>query len=100
MADKYHSLRAVSRLRLLGLSGALAIACSPLHAQFETRLSKPTLLSPNSVAVGDFNRDNNTDIAIAASQSGQVSVFLGNGNGTFGTALNYGAGTSLSGTGG
>jgi hypothetical protein len=94
MADKRHFMSAVSRFRLLALCGALAGACSPLYAQFETRLSERTLVSPNSVAVGDFNRDNNTDMAVAASQSGEVSVFLGNGNGSFRTALNYVAGNN------
>ncbi|WP_295456882.1 VCBS repeat-containing protein [uncultured Thiodictyon sp.] len=40
---------------------------------------------PTSVALGDFNRDGQTDIVTANSSSNSVSVFLGvlNGNGTF-----------------
>jgi hypothetical protein len=95
MADGYDPRRAALMFRLLALCGVLASACSPLHAQFETRLqvSESTMQAPNSVAVGDFNRDGNADIAIAATYGG-VSVFLGNGNGTFRTPLTYQAGTN------
>jgi len=86
-------LGAVPRSGLLALCGILASSC-PLWAQFETRLSGPTLQTPNSVIVGDFNRDGNADMAIAAPEGGKLSVFLGNGNGTFDAAVNYGAGTN------
>jgi hypothetical protein len=52
----------------------------------------PLLVSPGhealAVATGDFNGDGKLDIGIA-SQSFQVGVFLGNGNGTFGPAVEY-----------
>src|SRR5262249_18709428 len=35
-----------------------------------------------SVAVGDINNDNNLDL-VAASENGNVIIFLGDGNGTF-----------------
>gem|GEM_PF-1571572 len=35
------------------------------------------------VAIGDFNRDGKLDIAAVNARSGDVYVFLGNGNGTF-----------------
>ena len=38
------------------------------------------------VAVGDFNADGKLDIAFAAPQNNNVTIFLGNGNGTFTTA--------------
>ncbi|MGA2019107.1 MAG: FG-GAP-like repeat-containing protein [Candidatus Sulfotelmatobacter sp.] len=63
-------------------------------AQFETRSSTATPQSPNSIAVGDFNRDGKLDMAIAAfpQTSEGISVFLGNGDGTFGPPVFYDAG--------
>ena len=47
---------------------------------------------PISVTVGDFNGDGKADLAVANGDSNNVSVLLGNGNGTFQAAVNYGAG--------
>src|SRR5207253_10874781 len=51
--------------------------------------------SPHSVAVGDFNGDGVPDLAVAGYGSNAVSVLLGNGDGTFQTALTFDAGSSL-----
>src|SRR5207244_862868 len=42
-----------------------------------------------AVAVGDFNGDGKQDLAVASggSYAGAVTVFLGNGNGTFGSGI-------------
>jgi hypothetical protein len=54
--------------------------------------------APASLAVGDFNGDTKTDVAVASSGSsscqtpGTVSVLLGNGNGTLQAAQNYSTG--------
>src|SRR5207253_6356815 len=48
---------------------------------------------PQSVSVGDFNGDGRPDVAVANHNSSNVSVLLGNGNGTFQAAVNYGVGT-------
>src|SRR3954453_12866126 len=50
--------------------------------------------NPSSVAVGDFNGDGTPDLATANSLSNDVSVLLGNGAGTFGTATNYAVGSA------
>ena len=49
---------------------------------------------PSSVAVGDFNNDDNPDIAVANQTSNNVSVRLGNGVGGFGAVTNFPVGTS------
>lgn len=49
--------------------------------------------SPVAVAVGDFNGDGKRDLAVVNSSSADVSVLLGNGDGTFQSAINYGAGS-------
>ncbi|RPI31776.1 MAG: VCBS repeat-containing protein [Chloroflexota bacterium] len=42
-------------------------------------------LSPSSVAIGDFNRDGNTDLVITNAGSDSVSVLFNNGTGAFGS---------------
>jgi hypothetical protein len=49
------------------------------------------LYGPTSVAVGDFNKDGLPDLAVADG-SGFVSVLLGNGDGTFQAATDFGVG--------
>ena len=48
--------------------------------------------SPFSVAPGDFNGDGIQDLAVANGRSNDVSVLLGNGDGTFQAAQAFGAG--------
>ena len=43
------------------------------------------------MAVGDFNGDGVPDLAVANSSSNNVSVLLGNGDGTFQAAVDFGA---------
>src|SRR5213083_3066427 len=49
----------------------------------------PTGVSSASVAVGDFDGDGRLDLAVANNGSDDVSVLLGNGDGTFQPAVNY-----------
>jgi hypothetical protein len=49
--------------------------------------------SPVFVTTGDFNGDGKLDIAVANRQSNNVSVLLGNGDGTFQAAVNYTTGS-------
>src|SRR3989442_975233 len=45
--------------------------------------------NPRPVAVGDFNGDGRPDLAVANNYSNDVSVLLGNGDGTFQPAQSY-----------
>jgi hypothetical protein len=45
--------------------------------------------NPSSVAVGDFNNDNHSDIVVANSGNGNVGILLGFGNGTFAAQTTY-----------
>ncbi|CAF5035540.1 unnamed protein product, partial [Rotaria sp. Silwood1] len=47
---------------------------------------------PQSVVVGDFNNDTRLDIVVANFGSNDVSVLLGNGNGSFENQIRYSAG--------
>jgi hypothetical protein len=49
---------------------------------------------PLSVAADDFNGDGKLDLVVANSGSNNVSVLLGNGDGTFQAAVNYDAGSN------
>jgi hypothetical protein len=63
-----------------------------------TSISSFTVFSnnstPRSVVSADFNGDGNTDIATANSNSNNISVFLGNGSGSFSASTNFTVGTS------
>jgi type II secretory pathway component GspD/PulD (secretin) len=43
----------------------------------------PSGSSPTSIAVGDFNKDGFADLAVVNMSANTVSIFLGNGDGTF-----------------
>ena len=86
--------------RAVCVAGALlaAAAGGTVSAQcpfsFATRVNYGAGAEPYSVAVADFNADGRPDLAVANFTSNNVSILLGNGNGTFQAAVNYAAGTS------
>jgi hypothetical protein len=64
---------------------------------FQTGVNYATDFGSRAVAVGDFNGDGKVDLAVAnygesTGYGGDVSVLLGNGDGTFQKAVNYTAG--------
>ncbi|HMA34775.1 MAG TPA: FG-GAP-like repeat-containing protein [Chloroflexia bacterium] len=66
-------------------------ACSPLGFSNNSYLVGG---SPDGIALGDFNSDGISDLVTANFASDNVSVLLGNANGTFGNAVSYPAGNS------
>ena len=70
----------------------LALGVAPAHALgFLPGVQYATGTSP-AVVVGDFNADGKQDLATANFGSGNVSVLLGNGDGTFAAKVDYAAG--------
>src|SRR5215469_15577325 len=61
---------------------------------FAAPRSYPVGTSPMAISVGDFNGDGKIDIAVANNGSGDVSILLGNGDGTFQSAVNFSAGNN------
>jgi hypothetical protein len=62
--------------------------------------SEPTLgvgCGPLGIVAGNFNGDGKTDLAVANSDSHDMSVLLGNGDGTFQAETRYGVGSGPSG---
>ena len=45
--------------------------------------------APNSIALGDFNGDGNSDLAVNNQNTDTVSVLLGDGSGSFEPAKNF-----------
>ena len=65
---------------------------------FHTASGTPPATGHNPVAIvaGDFNGDGHLDVAVANQADSAISVFLGNGDGTFRAGHTYTAGTSPS----
>ncbi len=53
------------------------------------KYSNGTRSRPYIVAIGDFNNDNISDIAIANSGTSNILLFYGYGNGTFGNKISH-----------
>jgi hypothetical protein len=65
-------------------------------ATFMAPVDYTTGTLPFANAVGDFNGDHNLDVAVVNYNSNNVSVLLGNGNGTFQPQVEYPVGTEPS----
>jgi hypothetical protein len=79
-------------LAIVGLAATLAMGATPTIV-LNPAPSPIVGKNPQSVAVGDFNGDGKWDLAVANFGSDNVSILLGNGDGTFGPAKNFGVGT-------
>jgi hypothetical protein len=78
-------------------ANSVSIALGDGTGQFGTatyfNTSPPSALGTRSVAVGDFNKDGNSDLVTANYTTNDVSLLLGNGDGTFGAATYFGVGS-------
>lgn len=76
--------------------GAIALSClAPAFAQkvsFIEATGSPVPVgnAPSTVAVADFNKDGKMDLAIANTGDNNVTILLGNGDGTFSSAGTFG----------
>src|SRR5205807_2618397 len=73
----------------LFLSSAFPSPAAAQTVSFVTRVDYAVGANPSSVAVGDFNGDGRPDLAVANYYSNDVSVLLGNGDGTFQPAQSF-----------
>ena len=80
-------------------SNSVSILLGNGDGTFQTPLTYAAGANPQYLAIGDFNGDGKPDLAVANSASltptasGNISILLNNGNGTFQSAANYTAGT-------
>jgi len=85
------------RLRIAILALALATVTRTSFAacpDFPNPVTYNVGSAPLRVAVGDLNRDGILDLAVANTNSNNVSILLGNADGTFQPAVNIATGTT------
>jgi uncharacterized repeat protein (TIGR01451 family) len=82
-------------LTIVGMLLALSYPASTFAIDFADPVSYPVGTGPAGVVVADFNGDGKPDIAVANNGSGNISILLGNGNGTFRAAVDFDAGIAF-----
>ena len=71
----------------------LAVAAKLSAQSFVPSLNFPAGNAPADVITGDFNRDGKLDVIVSNSGSSSLSVFLGGGNGSFGSRRDFALGS-------
>ncbi|MBM4360941.1 MAG: FG-GAP repeat protein, partial [Deltaproteobacteria bacterium] len=66
-----------------------ACVCDPAPGSYFGTTGSFAVGKPYSLALGDFDGDGKLDLATANLEANTVSVLLGNGDGTFGTKVDY-----------
>jgi VCBS repeat-containing protein len=74
------------------IASGVSVLLGGAGGSFGAPTSYPTGAGPSSVAVADFNGDQDPDLAVANQDAGTVSVRLGGAGGTFGAVVNFSAG--------
>src|SRR5258705_2972898 len=79
----FSKLAALGALTLILLGIPLRATNKCTAPEFKVETSLTTGAEPVAVAVGDFNRDGQRDLAVVNSGSDDLSIFLGDGHGKF-----------------
>ncbi|MGA2355805.1 MAG: FG-GAP-like repeat-containing protein [Terriglobales bacterium] len=81
--------------------GGIVVLLGNGDGTFQTAVPYDTLNNANGVVVGDFNNDGNLDMAVSTASAGSsfafVTIFPGNGDGTFGGGVTLTSGALPSG---
>jgi hypothetical protein len=75
------------------MDGSVSVLLGNGDGSFQAARNIPTGISPEAVAVGDFNGDGIADLAVANYGSNNLSVLLGNGDGSFQSPRSFAAGS-------
>jgi hypothetical protein len=72
-------------------TGSVSILLGSGDGTFQAASNSALTNNPFSVAIGDFNGDGKTDLAVASSTpiGGNITVLLGNGDGSFHSGVDY-----------
>jgi len=81
-------------LVVCALALVLGLPATSRGTDFAAPKSYPVGTAPAFIVTGDFNGDGKIDIAVGNAGSNDVSILLGNGDGTFKAAVNSAAGLS------
>jgi hypothetical protein len=93
--NRFHGEHRVNGARVLwalaASSGWLALASTPAAAQISFQAQSPMVTGPYpaAVAVGDFDRDGNPDLAVIMQGNDRVYLYSGDGTGSFHFAISY-----------